>query len=287
MSTATATFADFSVSPDCDDSSPTSGCFKSSDDRAGVVVAFGVATVVQVASAVYGFYRIGQCSQHNREMPVTSVSKQPENVLPESCRSAARSAAGDDFQGRSISTPTLQAQRQCELDQQFTSQGVGYAEQFAEIQRLKQLERTRLEREREQNDELRASAAARSRDDAQAAASVSTPPAATAVDATFSLGSCFFVSPDGIAITNRHVVARARRIIVIDAANRQHHATILRTSPDADLVALDVPSAVKHAALPIDLSGGSLSDSRSLLLGSRMQRAWDSTQSFLMEPLQG
>ncbi len=77
------------------------------------------------------------------------------------------------------------------------------------------------------------------------------PSTESAPTVTRSFGSCFFVSRDGIAITNRHVVDGAKSIVVIDAKNEKHHATILRRSPDMDLVALDVPSATTHAAVPI------------------------------------
>jgi S1-C subfamily serine protease len=77
------------------------------------------------------------------------------------------------------------------------------------------------------------------------------PTAPTPAPATLSLGSCFFVSPDGIAVTNHHVVEGARRIVVVDAAHVEHAATVLRSLRDVDLVALDVPSATAHAAVPI------------------------------------
>jgi S1-C subfamily serine protease len=81
-------------------------------------------------------------------------------------------------------------------------------------------------------------------------------PSPPTAEPSVSLGSCFFVSPDGIAVTNRHVVAGAKKIVVIDASNEKHAATVLRTSADADLVALDVPDATKHAAVPIETSVG-------------------------------
>ena len=68
------------------------------------------------------------------------------------------------------------------------------------------------------------------------------------------LGSCFFVSADGIAVTNRHVVDGARRIVVIDSSSVKHPATVLRTSATSDLVALDVPTATHQAAVGIETS---------------------------------
>lgn len=76
-------------------------------------------------------------------------------------------------------------------------------------------------------------------------------------------GSCFFVSPDGIAVTNAHVIEGASSIVVVDAAGTQRPATVLRRSPDVDLVALDIPGATKHDALPID-AGASLQLGQSL-----------------------
>jgi len=82
------------------------------------------------------------------------------------------------------------------------------------------------------------------------------PAVAKAAEPSVSLGSCFFVSPDGVVVTNRHVISGAKTIVVIDALNEKHAATVLRTSRDADLVALDVPDATKHSALPIETSAG-------------------------------
>lgn len=71
---------------------------------------------------------------------------------------------------------------------------------------------------------------------------------------SIGLGSCFFVSPDGIAVTNRHVIDGARKIVVIDSSSTKHAATVLRTSATSDLVALDVPTAMHQASVGIETS---------------------------------
>ena len=200
--TAAAIFANYRVFADCDDTYPTSGSFKTKEDRDAVTAVSYVTAAVLAVSAAYGVSRtVNQCTS-------------PKTLSEQATRQA---------QFRTPPEPTAQTRLALEIEKS---------------------ERERLAREQEQKDADRARG--------EGAAPPPTPPPPAPPSPTVSLGSCFFVSPDGIAVTNHHVIAGARRIVVIDADQTKHAATVLRASPDADLVALDVPSAAKHAAIGID-----------------------------------
>ena len=57
-------------------------------------------------------------------------------------------------------------------------------------------------------------------------------------------GSCFFVSEDGLAITNHHVVENGSDFIVFDHNNRKFDAKLLKIDPANDLALLKVNGTV-------------------------------------------
>lgn len=72
-----------------------------------------------------------------------------------------------------------------------------------------------------------------------------------------SLGSGVIVRPDGIIVTNNHVVENGQEITVALADRREFPARILLADPRTDLAVLkiDVPAGERLPVLPIDDSG--------------------------------
>ncbi len=106
----------------------------------------------------------------------------------------------------------------------------------------------------------RASVARKSDDLDEEPRAITPPPATPAIGEkapvveSLGFGSCFFVSTDGIAVTNLHVIEGASEIVVVDASGTKHVATVLRSLPDVDLAAIDVAVLDKVPALPVDFS---------------------------------
>jgi S1-C subfamily serine protease len=250
---ATAAFVSYDVDPNCDDSSPFSGCFKTENARTGVSVLFGTGAAVLAASAIYGFVQTSSCSENRQRDGNAAVVEQPPDVLPMSCVAAARLRAEDRFHNSAKTQATIFAEGNCVRDQAATQQQWWHASQDVQMERI----------EWDHYGELRNAAQSMSREPppqpaAPASADPTTQPRPSTDPETISFGSCFFVSPDGIVVTNRHVIEGAKTITVIDATNVKHEATVLRSSEEKDLAVLDVPSAAHHAALAID-GGASIS----------------------------
>lgn len=51
-------------------------------------------------------------------------------------------------------------------------------------------------------------------------------------------GTCFFVSPQGMAVTSRHVIVDHRRLMVFDADGRRSRARVIAEDPLLDLAVL-------------------------------------------------
>ncbi|MDX5349766.1 MAG: trypsin-like peptidase domain-containing protein [Paracoccaceae bacterium] len=66
-----------------------------------------------------------------------------------------------------------------------------------------------------------------------------------------SLGSGVIVSPDGIVVSNHHVVADATDIRVVLADRREYPATVLLDDPQSDLAVLRVAAEEPLPALPL------------------------------------
>ncbi|MFQ5612240.1 MAG: S1C family serine protease [Anaerolineae bacterium] len=75
-------------------------------------------------------------------------------------------------------------------------------------------------------------------------------------------GSGFFISADGYLVTNHHVVANARDIVVVFAQGGTAEATLIGSTPDFDLAVLQV-----NEAIPVVVEWG---DSGELPLGSHV-----------------
>lgn len=75
-----------------------------------------------------------------------------------------------------------------------------------------------------------------------------------------SLGSGVIVSPDGIVVSNHHVIADATDIRVVLADRREYSATVLLDDPQSDLAVLKVDADEPLPALP-------LGDSEALQVG--------------------
>ncbi len=58
-----------------------------------------------------------------------------------------------------------------------------------------------------------------------------------------SSGSGFIISPDGLVVTNNHVVENAENIIVVDEQGEEHVATLIGTDPRTDLALLKIEGA--------------------------------------------
>ncbi|HTR50286.1 MAG TPA: serine protease [Kofleriaceae bacterium] len=175
----------------------------------------------------------------------------PPNRLPESCVAASQLRAEDDFNRRRKSTATESAEEQCAADQVLNHQQAWHDSQETQMHSI-EFERYReLEAQREEHPSVVVAQATPAPRAPQVEAPHPTPPP---VQSTVS-GSCFFVSADGIVVTNHHVVEGARSISVIDANNTKYEATILRDYVERDLALLDVPGASKHAALAFDETG--------------------------------
>lgn len=229
------------VRADC--ASTDDSCFDNADDRDALTGIWVSSAAAFAVGAVYGLYRIGQCSTEPAKTEEPAVV---QNELPDSCRTAAEQTAEDRFMQRATTSGTTYWQQKCVRDQFVGNQQAWYAQQAAQIKWLEQQEYERLTRENVSR------ARVRQTQDEQPPPKPTAPEAVVETPVSISFGSCFFVSPDGIAVTNQHVVDGARRIYVIDASATKHKATVLRASSDIDLVALDVPTATKHAYAPID-----------------------------------
>ena len=55
-----------------------------------------------------------------------------------------------------------------------------------------------------------------------------------------SLGSGVIVSPDGLIVTNNHVIEQARQITITTADRRRHRGTLIGTDPVTDIAALRI-----------------------------------------------
>jgi S1-C subfamily serine protease len=83
-----------------------------------------------------------------------------------------------------------------------------------------------------------------------------TPKAPTIV----STGTCFFVSPSGLALSSLHVVRGAQKILVIDAKGHRSTATVLAKDEPLDLVALQVDEESVPQVLPLAEDAADLGD---------------------------
>jgi S1-C subfamily serine protease len=83
-----------------------------------------------------------------------------------------------------------------------------------------------------------------------------TPKAST----TLSTGTCFFVSPSGLALSSLHVVRGAHKILIIDAKGHRSTATILAKDEPLDLVALQVEEESVPQVLPLAEDAAALGD---------------------------
>lgn len=247
----TAAFASYDVYATCDDSSPFSGCFKTESARSGVSVLFGSGAAVLAVSAIYGFVQTSSCKSRQEHAEEAVAAVEQIDVLPMSCVAAARLRGEDRFHNAPKTDATIAAERTCARDQASSNQEQWHASQEVRMERI----------EWDHYKELSQASDVSQAQTRQPPGLENAPPPAERIPAqpepaprttAYHLGSCFFVSPDGIAVTNDHVVAGAQAIIVIDASNVKHDATVLRSSKDRDLAVLDIPSAAHHAALALD-----------------------------------
>ncbi|HEX2692138.1 MAG TPA: serine protease [Kofleriaceae bacterium] len=77
---------------------------------------------------------------------------------------------------------------------------------------------------------------------------------------TGSTGTCFFVSPSGLALTSLHVVKHAHRVYAVDSTGRQFWAEILARDERLDLAAMQVHDIAVPAVLPIAANDAMLGD---------------------------
>lgn len=75
-----------------------------------------------------------------------------------------------------------------------------------------------------------------------------------------STGTCFFVSPSGLALSSLHVVRGAEKILVIDAKGHRSTATVLAKDEHLDLVALQVDEESVPQVLPLAEDAAALGD---------------------------
>lgn len=75
---------------------------------------------------------------------------------------------------------------------------------------------------------------------------------ASATEARFATGTCFFVARSGLALTSLHVVEGAKRITVIDAAGTRARASVLARDERLDLAALQVDEDEPPGTLALD-----------------------------------
>lgn len=68
-------------------------------------------------------------------------------------------------------------------------------------------------------------------------------------------GTCFFVAA-GVAITNHHVVEGGGTLTILDSQGRMLAATVQRSSAEADLAVLAVPTATGIPPLPLGADAG-------------------------------
>lgn len=77
---------------------------------------------------------------------------------------------------------------------------------------------------------------------------------------TGSTGTCFFVSPSGLALTSLHVVENAHRIYVVDSTGHSFRAEILAQDERLDLAAMQPHDVAPPAILPIAVNDAALGD---------------------------
>jgi S1-C subfamily serine protease len=90
------------------------------------------------------------------------------------------------------------------------------------------------------------------REDVAAAGSSTAPqaPRAGADDgAAIAIGTCFFATDTGLAVTNRHVVANSLTIKIVLNDGTEHEASLLRQQSNSDLALLQVRDPIKTAFL--------------------------------------
>jgi S1-C subfamily serine protease len=88
-------------------------------------------------------------------------------------------------------------------------------------------------------------------------------PAVASIEAGQARGSGFIFTPDGLLLTNSHVIARAKPIAVSLADGRSFEADVIGDDPETDLAVLRLGVPAGGAALP----WATLGDSRAVRVG--------------------
>jgi S1-C subfamily serine protease len=100
-------------------------------------------------------------------------------------------------------------------------------------------------------------------------------PAVARIDAGRGSGSGFLFTPDGLLLTNSHVITDAERIVVAIPDGRSFIAHVVGDDPDTDLAVLRLASRIEAggrrlnegAELPESLPWATLGDSRAIRVG--------------------
>src|SRR3954468_9922070 len=88
-------------------------------------------------------------------------------------------------------------------------------------------------------------------------------PAVASIEADRARGSGFIFTPDGLLLTNSHVIARVRRPTVSLADGRSFEADVIGDDPETDLAVLRLGAPSAGPPLP----WATLGDSRAVRVG--------------------